>query len=265
MYHHRSAFSIDTQLAYLDYRVESPHLHYSRLALSPLALGQANVIATAIRQALLSELRCTCITRARFPGAVHEYSTLPGVREPIHDILSNLREIVLQSDTAKAQTGYLCFHGPGEVTAACLELPSSIQVVDKTQHIAQVESGSEFKIELTVERPERTARSYTQHERQVQDSASSFVIEARSTPVKSVSYHIYSIGGGPRLQELIMFEIWTDGSMTLEQMFHDAACYWTSLLQPLLGLTKRSQERSHTGQPSHPAIVSTSIHGLHRT
>ena len=262
MHHDGTSDLMGTQLQFqcLDYIVQSPRLHYMRFAISPILSGQANLIATTIRRALLRKIQGACISSAHFVGAVHQYSTLPGIRESIHNILLNLREVVVQTDTHEPQTGYISFQGPGRVTADCLELPPSVRVVDRTQHIAQVEQEVELKIEVTVTRAESTTPPRTDTESPLPFKDSVFLIDARLGPIKSVSYRVYSIGSGPRLQELLMFEIWTDGRVSPQQMLYDAACYWSSLLQPLLALDtghRAMPSELNQSRPQHRARLST--------
>ena len=73
-------------------RVDSKRLHYGRFVLSPLMKGQADTIGIAMRRALLEEMEGTCITRAKSEKVPHEYSTLVGIEESVHEILMNLRK-----------------------------------------------------------------------------------------------------------------------------------------------------------------------------
>ena len=76
-------------------RVDSKRLYYGRFVLSPLMKGQADTIGIAMRRALLGEIEGTCITRANSEKVPHEYSTIIGIEESVHEILLNLKEIVL--------------------------------------------------------------------------------------------------------------------------------------------------------------------------
>lgn len=131
-------------------RIESNRSFYGSFSLGPFDAGQSITIANALRRTLLSELKGLAITSAEIEGAFHEYSTLPGVRDSILDILLNLKDIVLKSvnygnkkkGTSSAATfknkqiGYLKTRGPGIVTASELKLPPGIQCVDPDQYIA---------------------------------------------------------------------------------------------------------------------------------
>lgn len=93
-------------------KVDSERLHYSRFAISPFRCGQANTVGIAMRRALLGEIEGTCITCAIFKKVTHEYSTIVGIQESVHDILINLKEIVLKSNSYETQKAFISILGP---------------------------------------------------------------------------------------------------------------------------------------------------------
>ena len=118
-------------------RVDSKRLYYGRFILSPLMKGQADTIGIAMRRVLLGEIEGTCITRAKSEKIPHEYSTIVGIQESVHEILMNLKEIVLRSNLYGTRDASICINGPGYVTAQDIILPPSVEIVDNTQHIAR--------------------------------------------------------------------------------------------------------------------------------
>ncbi|KAG8473282.1 hypothetical protein CXB51_035210 [Gossypium anomalum] len=95
-------------------RTDSKRLYYGRFILSPPMKGQADTIGIAMRRALLGELEGTCITRAKFEKIPHEYSTIVGIQESIHEILINLKEIVLRGNLYGTRNAFICM----EITSA---------------------------------------------------------------------------------------------------------------------------------------------------
>ena len=87
--------------------------------------GQADTIGIAMRRALLGELEGTCITRAKSEKIPHEYSTIVGIQESVHEILMNLKEIVLRGNLYGTRNAFICAKGPGYVTAQDIILPPS--------------------------------------------------------------------------------------------------------------------------------------------
>lgn len=112
-------------------RADSKRLYYGRFILAPLMKGQADTIGIAMRRALLGEIEGTCITRAKSEKIPHEYSTFVGIQESVHEILMNLKEIVLRSNLYGTRNASICVKGPGYVTAQDIILPPSIEIVDK--------------------------------------------------------------------------------------------------------------------------------------
>ncbi|XP_061996547.1 uncharacterized protein LOC133714446 [Rosa rugosa] len=118
-------------------RADSKRLYYGRFILAPLMKGQADIIGIAMRRALLREIEGTCITRARSEKIPHEYSTIVGIQESVHEILMNLKEIVLRSNLYGTCNASICVKGPGYVTTQDIILSPSVEIVDNTQHIVK--------------------------------------------------------------------------------------------------------------------------------
>jgi DNA-directed RNA polymerase subunit alpha len=125
---------------------------YGRFILSPLMKGQADTIGIAMRRALLGEIEGTCITRAKSEKIPHEYSTIVGIQESVDEILMNLKEIVLRSNLYGIRSASIRVKGPRSVTAQDIILPPSVEIVDNTQHIANLTEPINLCIELQIER-----------------------------------------------------------------------------------------------------------------
>ena len=136
----------------IESRMESKRLLYGRFAISPFRKGQANTVGIAMRRALLNEIKGASITYAEIKTIKHEYSTMAGIQESIHDILINLKEIVLKSDSSEPQKAYISISGPKKVTARDIKGPSSIRVIDNTQYIATLTKAISLNIVLNIEK-----------------------------------------------------------------------------------------------------------------
>ncbi|MFS7921155.1 putative DNA-directed RNA polymerase [Helianthus anomalus] len=117
---------------------DSKRLLYGRFILSPLMKGQADTIGIAMRRALLGEIEGKCITRAKSEKISHEYATIMGIQESVHEILMNLKEIVLRSNLYGTCEASICVRGPRYVTAQDIILPPYVEIVDNTHHIASL-------------------------------------------------------------------------------------------------------------------------------
>ena len=210
-------------------RADSKRLNYGRFILSPLRKGQADTIGIAMRKSLLGEIEGTCITRAKSEKIPHEYSTIVGIQESVHEILMNLKEIILRSNLYGTCNASICVKGPGYVTAQDIILPSSVVIVDNTQHIAKLREPINLSIELQIER-NRGYRIKTPNN--VQDG--SFPIDAVFMPVQNANHSIHSYVNGNEKQEILFLEIWTDGSLTPKEALHEASRNLIDLFIPFL-------------------------------
>nr|BEG71932.1 RNA polymerase alpha subunit [Astragalus macropelmatus] len=210
-------------------RVDSKHLYYGRFILSPLMKGQADTIGIAMRRILLGEIEGTCITRAKSEKIPHEYSTIVGIQESIHEILMNLKEIVLRSNLYGTRDASICFQGPGYVTAQDIILPPSVEIVDDTQHIANLTEPINLCIELQIER-NRGYRIKTLNN--IQDG--SYTIDAVFMPVRNANHSIHSYVNGNENQEILFLEIWTNGSLTPKEALYEASRNLIDLFIPFL-------------------------------
>nr|YP_009669936.1 RNA polymerase subunit alpha [Salvertia convallariodora]QCW95255.1 RNA polymerase subunit alpha [Salvertia convallariodora] len=210
-------------------RADSKRLYYGRFILSPLMKGQADTIGIAMRKALLGEIEGTCITRAKFEKIPHEYSTIIGIQESVHEILMNLKEIVLRSNLYGTHNASICVKGPGCVTAQDIILPTSVEIVDNTQYIASLTEPINLCIGLQIERNHgyhiKTPKSF-------QDG--SYLIDAVFMPVRNANHSIHSYGNGNEKQEILFLEIWTNGSLTPKEALHEASRNLIDLFIPFL-------------------------------
>nr|YP_010630385.1 RNA polymerase alpha subunit [Hillebrandia sandwicensis]WBN97419.1 RNA polymerase alpha subunit [Hillebrandia sandwicensis] len=210
-------------------RVDSKRLYYGRFILSPLMKGQADTIGIAMRKALLGEIEGTCITRAKSEKISHEYSTIIGIQESVHEILMNFKEIVLRSNLYGRGGASIYVKGPGYVTAQDIILPPSVEIIDNTQYIANLTEPIHFFIELQIER-NRGYRIQTPNN--FQDG--SYSIDAVFMPVRNANHSIHSYVNGGEKQEILFLEIWTNGSLTPKEALHEASRNLIDLFIPFL-------------------------------
>nr|YP_010365496.1 RNA polymerase alpha subunit [Pereskia aculeata]UOU85441.1 RNA polymerase alpha subunit [Pereskia aculeata] len=201
----------------IESRTDSKCFYYGRFILSPLMKGQADTIGIAMRRALLGEIEGTCITRAKSEKIPHEYSTIVGIQESVHEILMNLKEIVLRSNLYGTCEASICVRGPRCVTAQDIILPPYVEIVDNTQHIASLTEPIDLCIGLQLERN----RGYRiKAPNNFQDG--SYPIDALFMPVRNVNHNIYSYGNEEK-QEILFLEIWTNGSLTPKEALYEAS------------------------------------------
>nr|YP_010538662.1 RNA polymerase alpha subunit [Persicaria senticosa]UYE92255.1 RNA polymerase alpha subunit [Persicaria senticosa] len=216
-------------------RTDSKRLYYGRFILSPLMKGQADTIGIAMRRALLGEIEGTCITRAKSEKVPHEYSTIVGIQESVHEIVMNLKEIVLRSNLYGTCNASIFVKGPGCVTAQDIIAPPYVEIVDTTQHIATLTEPIDLRIELQLER-NRGYRIKTPNN--FQDG--SYPIDAVFMPVRNVNHSIHSYSNGDEKQEILFLEIWTNGSFTPKEALYEASRNLIDLFIPFLYAEKEN-------------------------
>nr|CUA66532.1 RNA polymerase alpha subunit [Dianthus moravicus] len=236
-------------------RTDSKCLFYGRFILSPLMKGQADTIGIAMRRALLGEMEGTCITRAKSEKIPHEYSTIVGIQESVHEILMNFKEILLRSNLYGTCEASICVRGPKCVTAQDIILPPYVEIVDTTQHIASLTEPIDLCIGLQLERN----RGYNiQAPNIFQDG--SYPIDALFMPVRNVNHSIHSYGNGNEKQEILFLEIWTNGSLTPKEALYEASRNLIDLLIPFLHADEENFESHLVDNPQKVSLPLITFH-----
>nr|YP_010939872.1 RNA polymerase alpha subunit [Nothapodytes nimmoniana]WLG31417.1 RNA polymerase alpha subunit [Nothapodytes nimmoniana] len=232
-------------------RVDSKRLYYGRFILSPLMKGQADTIGIAMRRALLGEIEGTCITRVKSEKIPHEYSTIRGIQESVHEILMNLKEIVLRSNFYGTCNASICVKGPVYVTAQDIILPPYVEIIDNTQHIASLTEPIDLCIGLQIERN----RGYViRTKNNFQDG--SYPIDAVFMPIRNANHSIHSYGNGNEKQEILFLEIWTNGSLTPQEALHEAS---RNLIDFFITFLHPEEENLHLEDTKHAIPLSPFI------
>ncbi len=124
----------------------------SRFVLEPLEPGFGYTLGNSLRRTLLSSIPGAAVTSIRIEDVLHEFTTIPGVKEDVTEIILNLKELVVSSEHDEPVVMYLRKQGPGAVTAADIAPPAGVEVHNPELHIATVNAKGKLEIELVVER-----------------------------------------------------------------------------------------------------------------
>lgn len=196
----------DFEFECLELTLKAPTEFFGRFLCKPLNVGDGITIGNILRRVLLSNLSGMCIVGVRINGVRHEFTTIPGVREDVLEILLNLKEIIFKSQEPSKTIGRLKVQGPAIVTASDLQLPPTIQLVNPTQYIATICDKSILEIEVQLD----WGTGYQLAENQTYDSIDFLRIDAIFMPVHRVVSHVQNLGE----QEQLILDIWTNGSIT---------------------------------------------------
>ena len=161
--------------------------HRQRFAIGPLEPGFGHTIGNSLRRTLLSSIPGAAITTVRFDDALHEFDTIAGITEDVTDIILNLKDIVLRSESEDAITVRLDVRGPSDVKAGDIKMPSEIEIVNPDQHVATLNTKGRLAIDLTIEK----GRGYLTAERNQGNSTIGIIpIDAIFSPVRRVTFEV---------------------------------------------------------------------------
>ena len=182
---------------------------YGRFFAEPLERGYGITLGNALWRVLLSSLPGFAITGVRIKGVLHEFSTIPGVKEDVTDIVLNLKEVRLKLHEGELVTATLKARGEAEVTAADIAGGPSLEILTPTQHIATLDKGAELDMELVI----KSGRGYVPAERTEEDEPIGTVrLDAIFSPIRKVNFTVTNARVGQRTDyDRLVIEIFTDG------------------------------------------------------
>jgi len=199
-----------------------------RFAVGPLEPGFGHTLGNSLRRTLLSSIPGAAITMVRFDDSLHEFDTIAGVAEDVTDVILNLKDIVLTSLSEEAVTLRLDARGPAALTAADIECPADVEILNKELHIATVNAKGRLAIDLTVEQ----GRGYLSSNREDDGRTIGVIpIDAIFSPVRRVSFHVEPtrVEQATNYDRLVL-EIETDGSIAPSDALASAGATLRSLV-----------------------------------
>ncbi|MBR1396702.1 MAG: DNA-directed RNA polymerase subunit alpha [Selenomonadaceae bacterium] len=217
---------------------------YGRFVCEPLERGYGTTIGNGLRRMLLSSLEGAAVTSIKIDGVLHEFSTLPGVRDDITNIVLNIKQLCLRMDTDEPKTIYIDVEGEQEVTGANIICDSDIEVLNKSLHIATLNEMGKLKVEMKVER----GRGYVPAEKNknVDDVIGTIPIDSLFSPVERVKYLVQDTRVGNVMDyDKLILEVWTNGAMRPEEAISKAASILVmhlKLFQNIDGLPEEIEE-----------------------
>jgi DNA-directed RNA polymerase subunit alpha len=201
-----------------------------KFAVGPLDPGFGHTLGNSLRRTLLSSIPGAAITQVRFDEALHEFTTLPGVKEDVTDIILNLKDLLFKVHSDEPVTIRLDKRGPGAATAGDIQLTSDVEVLSPDQHIASLNSKGHIAVDLTVER----GRGYLSADKNKGTGAIGVIpIDAIFSPVRRVAFTVEPVRVEQSTDfDRLIIEIETDGSLTPREALASAG----DTLRTLVGL-----------------------------
>jgi len=215
---------------------------YGMFCLEPLECGFGNTLGNSLRRVLLSSLPGVAVTSVKIDGIKHEFSTIPGVKEDVTEIILNVKGILAKMHGDAPKTVYIEAEGECEVKAGDIKTDSEIEIIDPDIHIASLEPNAKLSMELTFD----TGRGYASAEKNklhLQPIIGVLAIDSIYTPVLKVNYSVENTRVGQRTDfDKLTIEVWTDGTISAK----DAISYAAKLLcEHLMLFVELSDEINH--------------------
>jgi DNA-directed RNA polymerase subunit alpha len=198
-----------------------------RFAIGPLEPGFGHTLGVSLRRTLLSSIPGAAVTQVRFDDALHEFTTLPGVKEDVTDILLNLKDLVLRVESEEPVTLRLDARGPGVVTAGDIQTTADVQVLNPELPLATLNARGRIAADITVEK----GKGYVPAERNKRSSAIGVIpVDSIFSPVRLVAFSVEParVEQSTNYDRLVM-DITTDGSISPRDALASAGKTLTAL------------------------------------
>ncbi|MGB3635152.1 MAG: DNA-directed RNA polymerase subunit alpha [Rubrobacteraceae bacterium] len=233
------------------FRVEEEDGQRAIFVAEPLPRGLGHTLGNSLRRVMLSGLSGASVTKIRIEGVQHEFSTIPGVREDVVDIILNVKNMKFKLERDEPIELEIIKDGPGEVTGEDIELKADVEVVSPDAYLASVSEDGHLDLRLTVE----NGQGYVRAEQNKSDADPIGVIAVDSlfSPVQRVNYTVSEARAGARTDlDSLTMEVFTDGRIEPREALQEAS----KQLIDILGLftdgyegTRNADPRRGTGRP----------------
>jgi len=221
----------------LEFVSGSDNARVASVVAEPLERGYGLTLGNALRRVLLSSLQGAAVTAIQIDGILHEFSSLPGVREDITDMVLNVKEIALKMGGEGPKRLMLNKQGPGAVTAGDIKVTGDIEVLNPDLVICHLDDGAEINIEFTV----NTGKGYVAADKnRPEDAPIGYIpVDSLFSPVRRVSYKVDATRAGESLdKDKLTLNVETNGAISPE----DAVAYAARILQDQLSVFVNFEE-----------------------
>lgn len=216
---------------------------YGTFVVEPLERGFGTTLGNSLRRVLLSSLPGYAITSVKIDNVLHEFSTIPNVKEDVTEIVLNLKGVILKIHGDGPKTMYIEANGSGEITAGDIKADSEVEILNPDHHIATLDADAHVSMELTADK----GRGYVSADRNkglVEAGVNTIAIDSIYTPVLKVNYTVDNTRVGQITDyDRLAIEVWTDGTISAKEAVSFAAKILTEHLNLFVEL---SDEVSNT-------------------
>lgn len=222
--------------------------NYGRFVISPLESGYGLTLGTALRRVLLSSLPGAAVTSIRVSDVHHEFSAIPHVREDMTQLMLQVKQLRLNLFDVEQARLRLEQHGEGTVTAADIECPPEVEIINTDLYLFTVDSpDAHLEIEFEV----RAGRGYSAAEERGRLPIGELPVDAIFSPIRRVNFEVERARVGQRTNyDKLIIEIWTDGTIRPEDALSEAAKMLMKHLTPIAGVEPIDAEFVMSGMDS---------------
>lgn len=215
----------------------SEDFRYGKFVVEPLERGYGITIGNALRRILLSSLPGVAVNAVKIEGVLHEFSTIPGVKEDVTEIILTLKELSATIDGEGNRTLKIEAQGPCTVTGADIICPPDVEIINKDLKIATLDEGSKLNMDIHVDK----GRGYVPAEENKTENMPIGVLPVDSiyTPVEKINYHVENTRVGQKSDyDKLTLEVWTNGSINPQEGISLAAKVLVEHLKLFIDLTE---------------------------
>ena len=190
--------------------------HYGKFVVEPLERGYGTTLGNCMRRILLSSLPGAAITSVKIDGILHEFSTIPGVKEDVTEIILNLKRLAVRINGDENKRAIINAVGPKEVTAADIIVDADTEIFNPDLHIATLADNATLVMEMNL----TSGRGYVPAEQNKKENTpiAEIPVDSIFTPVKKVNFTVDNTRVGQVIDfDKLTLELWTDGSITPEE------------------------------------------------
>lgn len=207
-----------------------------KLTLQPLYRGFGHTIGNTLRRVLLGRIKGTAVTHVRIEGVNHEFSPVKDVSEDVLQIILNLKLLTVKMLTEDTRTLTLRASGTGTVTAAQIECPNDVEIINKDLEIANLADGAVLNMEITVAQ----GYGYVPAEEHEKETAIDVIpVDSLFMPIRNVSYSVepLSLTGETSRYDKLVMDLWSDGSASINECIGQASAQVVELMNPMINYT----------------------------
>lgn len=187
---------------------------YAKFVIEPLERGYGTTLGNSLRRMLLSSLPGVASTSIKIDGVLHEFSTIPGVKEDVTEIILNIKNLVIKLHSDQPKTIYINQEGAGEVCARDIKHDADVEILNEDLHIATLDDDAKLFMEIVIDRGRGYVSSDVNKEL-VRDQIGVIATDSIFTPVEKVNYEVQTTRvGNVTDYDKLTIEIWTNGTIS---------------------------------------------------